>query len=157
MVLRLCSPPLFVVQQPSATAVAVSEKLHQVKAIDEDFLLDLISLILGVDVRAISAQTEATITGLEALLESSSAELAAILTSGGEQLVAEANAIIQNALVRAEEIVKPIVDIINAIINLIGRRDLIGDLIEALLNRIISLVRHNPHYPDRIDFCSVVS
>jgi hypothetical protein len=112
--------------------------------VGEDFLLDLISLILGVDVRQILAQADATISGLEALLQSSSNELVTILASGGADIIAQAEAIINGAVAEAQEIVAPIVRIIEIIAGLITRtpsnKNLIEDLIKGLLNSIIALI-----------------
>jgi len=132
---------------PHTQTSVVQHKLNThvgVKAIDEDFLLDLISLILGVDVREIIAQAEATITGLEALLESSSNELVDILAAGGADVIAEAEAIINAAIAEAKEVVAPIVKIIQTIISLISGKvvpnNLIEDLVKLLVNQILNLI-----------------
>jgi len=113
--------------------------------ISEDVLLDLISLILGVDVRAILAQADATINGLEALLQASTQELIDILSTGGADLVSGAEEIINNAIAEAKEIVAPIVRIIEIIVGLVTRsnasnKNLIEDLIKGLVNSILALV-----------------
>jgi len=118
-----------------------ASKSVSVVAKDEKSLVgDLIGAIIGIDVDAVIAQTEATLAGLERVGNEATTELETILVSAGAGVVGQAQAIIDNALARAQEILEPIIKLINQIISLIpgAKKDLIGDLIEALIKNLLN-------------------
>jgi len=110
----------------------------------DEVIADLIEAVTGLDIPAIVTQIDVTINGLTSLLTSSSNELNNILVQSGINVQQELQAVVDSAVAQANEILKPIISLINLILGLLGvspagavrPQDLISTIIEQLLKLI---------------------